>query len=86
MLGKHLWQKRLQNNWFVDIDLIEFLHLNIFFFQQAVPVYEHMFSDLRQYPRFAYRIQSKDSVPVHVNRQWLGQADAHREQVALSRL
>lgn len=45
-----------------------------------------MFSDLRQYPRFAYRIQSRDPVPVHVSRQWLGQADAHREQVALARL
>ncbi|CAF4575879.1 unnamed protein product [Rotaria sp. Silwood2] len=53
---------------------------------QAVPVYEHLFSDLRQYPRFAYRIQSRDPVPAHVSRQWLGQADAHREQIALSRL
>ncbi|CAF1259261.1 unnamed protein product [Rotaria sordida] len=53
---------------------------------QAVPVYEHLFSDLRQYPRFAYRIQSRDSVPAHINRQWLGQANAHREQIALSRL
>ncbi len=86
MPGKHLSQKRLQNNWFVDIDLISISTFKYLFFQQAVPVYEHMFSDLRQYPRFAYRIQSKDSVPAHVNRQWLGQADAHREQVALSRL
>jgi hypothetical protein len=51
-----------------------------------VPIYEHMFSDLRQYPRVAYRIQSRDPVPTHINRQWPGQADAHREQVAISRL
>ncbi|CAF0958700.1 unnamed protein product [Rotaria magnacalcarata] len=53
---------------------------------QAVPVYEHLFSDLRQYPRFAYRIQARDPVPAHVSRQWIGQADAHREQIAISRL
>ena len=45
-----------------------------------------MFSELRQYPRFAYRIQSRDPVPAHVNRQWPGQAGAYREQVALARL
>ncbi|CAF0885951.1 unnamed protein product [Adineta steineri] len=53
---------------------------------QAVPVYQHLFSDLRQYPRFAYRLQSRDPVPTHVSRQWLGQAEAHRDQIALSRL
>ena len=62
---------------------------NKYFFvilKQAVPVYEHLFSDLRQYPRVSYRIQSRDPVPSHVSRQWLGQADAHREQIAISRL
>lgn len=53
---------------------------------QAVPVYEHLFSDLRQYPRFSYKIQARDPVPAHVNRQWPGQADAHRDQIALSKL
>lgn len=30
MLEKHLWQKRLQNNWFVGIYFSIFLHINIF--------------------------------------------------------
>ncbi|CAF1362328.1 unnamed protein product, partial [Didymodactylos carnosus] len=53
---------------------------------QALPVYNHMFSDLRQYPRFEYRMQSNDNVPPHINRQWQGQNEAHQEQIALSKL
>ncbi|CAF0858310.1 unnamed protein product, partial [Didymodactylos carnosus] len=45
-----------------------------------------MFSDLRQYPRFEYRMQSNDNVPSHMNRQWQGQNEAHREQIILSKL
>ena len=81
-LGPTKWLVELR----LGLNLDSTIALYFLYLQQTVPVYEHMFSDLRQYPRFSYRLQSRDPVPTHVSRQWLGQAEAHREQIALSRL
>ena len=51
-----------------------------------LPVYQTMFSELRHHPRFDFHYKNYNGIPKHVNQEWAGKQNYHREKAIIQKL